>query len=267
MADHHRSKSFAAGVMLLLGAIVLLVSMFVGWYQVSFDGSATILGTGFSVTSAINFYPGSNAQATLGCSGSSLCPPVTSETRSYADSGFNNTGHLYEAIQGLILGGFLLGLIGGILAFVVGAGRTNLYTIALFLALVALVLAVAGPAMIAIAGPGAIKSDAPSFYSNNSSGPWNSFWGSCTGSSCGLFGVGGIPGGSGVSFTENWGPSAGWYLALIGFVLMLIGFVVLLVARKAVRETAAAPPPSWTPPPAAASTAPPPAVPPAPPSS
>ena len=90
-----------AGVLALIGAILLIVSMFLGWSML--QSSASFGGASESAT--INFLPGTNYQTMTSCSGSSFCPSSTTTTTAYSTSNQSATRTVFEVTQGLIIGG------------------------------------------------------------------------------------------------------------------------------------------------------------------
>ena len=213
---HHNTKRnrTAAGALAIIGAVLLIAALFVGWYQetVSFNVS------GFSGTNTGDFYI-TNKVVTTSTSGGN----TNTVTKSYSDAGLNKTGQLAGAIEGIVIAGIILGFIGAILGFG-SRGRQSWVRPAMALLVLALLLSIVAPIGMLALQPSAVKSDSNSSLTNGQSGPWNSFFGSCSaGSSCAA--------GSGGSFT--WGPYVGWYLSIVAFVLFLIALIVLSGARKA----------------------------------
>jgi len=201
-----------AAVLAIIGALLLIVSAFIGWYTISVTASAA----GFSASGSENFLPGSSYTSSF--SGSTT-------TQSYSSTNATNVGNLFMATQYILIGGFILGLLGGLLLFASSMkGRESWSKPAMILLVLALLMAIVAPAYVAAAAPGAFKADIPASASSNNSGPWSSFTGSCSaGATC--FTGGG--GGTGVSGTTTWGPAAGWYLAWGGFVVLLIAIILL----------------------------------------
>lgn len=216
------SMGKVAGVLAIIGAILLIASAFLGWYVVSISENAL----GVSVTATETFLPGSSY--TSNALGSTT-------TQSYSSSHLNNTGGLFMITQYILIGGFVLALLGGILYFAsTMRGRESWSKPAMILLVLALLLAIVAPAYVAGALPGAFKSDSPTGQSTNTSGPWSSFIGSCsTGSGC----FGGQGGGGGSSGTATWGPGVGWYLAVVAFVLLLVSVILLWRAKMAPAES------------------------------
>jgi hypothetical protein len=200
-------------IVVLIGLVLLLVAMFTPWYTWEMSAS----GSGTSASETINFYPGlpsENGTLKYTCTGAASgdCPTQSS----YNQASLNHTGAIAETGLFLIIGGVVFGflaLIFGLLA----RGNARRTTPAIALAVLALILAVAAPALFAVQLPGAVSSDTPG---HSGSGPWSTFLGS--NSSTTAFG----------SETLTWGPGMGWYLAFGAFALFLIGAIILIAARK-----------------------------------
>jgi hypothetical protein len=215
MASNKRRRVVGA-IVVLIGAILLIVAAFTPWYAESFKVSFE----GYSITITANSYPGipsSNGTIQYTCSGlpsAASCPSQTS----YKDARLNNTGNIAEAGYFMAIVGFILGFIGAILGV---ASRTNPRRAgpAIALAVVAMILAVAAFGLFAALIPGAIGSDTPG---HTGTGPWSSFTGSANTTSFG------IP----IAGTLSWGPSIGWYIAIVAFVILLIGVILLFRYRK-----------------------------------
>jgi hypothetical protein len=214
-----------AGVILFIGAILLVVAVVTPWY--SYERS----GAGASVTQ--NSYadlPSTNGSIQYSCSGlptGASCPSQTS----YSDRNLNNTGAVAETGFFMLIAGIVLGFIGAILG-VVSRGNSRWTTPAIALGVIALVLAIAAPGLFAASLPGAIAKDTPNHPSN---GPWSTFYGSNS-TTVPLIG----------SETITWGPAIGWYLSIAGFAFFLVGVVLLARYRKELPEPST-PPSSMTP--------------------
>lgn len=223
-------------VLALIGAIILLASVAVGWYAWSFSASGSGSGISYSSTLTETLYPGDKVvtASSSTCTGSSYCSSISSSqsnSTTYQKLMLNNTGNLYGAAEGLVIAGGIAGLLGAILLMVSGS-KPSFRKIFLALGVIALILAIAAPMALLAAQPGAIHSDATSHGGTISgSGPWSSFFGSCSGTACGN----NTPQNS----SATWGPSVGWYLSIVGFVLFL---VALLMGWRAKPMAAAAAP-------------------------
>ncbi|MFZ0892756.1 MAG: hypothetical protein WB778_00880 [Thermoplasmata archaeon] len=196
--------------LVLAGVILLIASLFVGWWslEVSGFGITETLVLGFPVPNGgngVSFECGGNLSQFI-----QHCP--ASET--YSNASLNATGTLYTAIQFLVFGGVVLGLLGGVLALRTGAvGPRRKLTIVLVT--LALALSLAAPAALALAQPAAMHADYPKgTVGSNGTSPTNSFWG--TNSTDGI--------------AYDWGASVGWYVALGAFLLILVG--LFLISRR-----------------------------------
>jgi hypothetical protein len=214
---HHNTKRnrTLGGVLVLIAAILMIVSLFTAWYV--YTASESVDGSTVKTTSsAFPAYSNSqNGSLQTSCTGSSFCGSTTGT--SYSNAHQNNTGNLAVAAWYLVLGAFILGILGAILA--IGArSKQSWVTPAIALTIIAFLLALAAPVMYAAALPGAVTKDYQAQgVSTNGSGPWSSFSGSSSSGPLSL----------------TWGPGIGWILAIVGFVLFLIGALLLWRARKA----------------------------------
>ena len=134
----------------------------------------------------------------------------------YSNENLNNTGQIAEVGFFLLIGGLILGLVAAILGFM-SRGNSGRARPVMALAVIALILALAAPAMFAVALPGALAKDSPS---HPSSGPWSTFFGSNTTQ------IGST------TITTTWGPGIGWYLSFGAFVVFLSGSSCSLVRER-----------------------------------
>lgn len=200
-----RDRTIAA-CLFLLATILLVASLFVGWW--------IIQGIGEGVTDSMSFgFPATSGGngVSYTCSGGEICP----SSDSYSDLGLNNTGNLYSTTQVLVIGAVIFGLLGTLIAFGTWSRRSWI-TPSILLIFLALVLALIAPALLAISQPGAIQQDGGAkFAGTNGTNPSNSFWGSSS-SGTGNFTV-----------TYTWGATTGWLLSLVAFTMYLVGWFVL----------------------------------------
>lgn len=234
------------GALAIVGGIVLLVAIALPWYAITASGSESLgaLGGSYSISTTENDLPGSSYTVTASCSGSSTyCSAVSaiSETKTYSSSNATNTGNLYGAIEGLLIGGGILAILGAILAFVGTGTRSKLMTPALILVVLGLVLGFAAAGYLAADSVSAYKADSHGLPSNGT-GPFASFSGSCSEGTSGCFG--GFGGGG--NGTATWGPTTGWYLAWVGGVILLISVVLIWRGRSAMGSAAPSPAPMAT---------------------
>ncbi len=208
-------------LIVLVGALLLIATVFVPWYSES-ESFHTPVGGSWSYTTTS--YPGlanQNGTVRSSCSGAalplpvngSLCPP--SQT-SYNGADLNTTGLLVETGYFLLLAGFVLGVISALIGLATRRRSKGAVT-AGALGIVAMVLAVAVPVLFAVLLPTAISDDLPQ---ETGSGPWSSFMGSHTTNLVDI------------SVKLTWGPAIGWYLSFVAFVVLLVGAIVLILARK-----------------------------------
>ncbi|MGC2035954.1 MAG: hypothetical protein WA761_11020 [Thermoplasmata archaeon] len=191
-----------------MAAVLLLASVFLGWYVTTFSGS----NDGVSVSESATFVPGQTVTYSFSCSGSVACPASNQTT--YSNLGLNQTGKLYLTTQILLILGFILGFIGAIVLFVARAGFRARRSIGMALVVLGLIVAIATPMMLLALQPNALHTDSFTTGANSTSSPATSFFGSCSGSTCGLSG-------NAFNASETWGPGIGWYLAIVAFVLFV----------------------------------------------
>lgn len=214
-----RAGRIVGAIIILVGAFLLIAALFTPWYSIELKESSQ----GVSISGTYHTYPGlpstnGTVQTTYSCSGLPAGYPCPSgNTTSYQGADLNTTGLVAETGFFLLIGGFVLGLLGAIVGLTSGR-KSRRAGPALGLAVVAMILAVLAFSLFAVALPLAIGDDTPNHQGN---GPWSSFIGSGNATYYGL------PGGS-----ANWGPAIGWYLAIGAFVVLLIGVIVLAVSRK-----------------------------------
>lgn len=210
-------KGMIGGLVMVIGAILLVVSLLVGWYAVT--GS---IGSGaFSGTLTLTLKPGSQytySASAAGLSISNTCSYSGSNGTTGCVGNLAKTGQLYSIVEYLLIVGIIVGFLGAILAMMSGGRRKGAV---MGLAVIALLVAIVAPMVLLAAQPGAIKSDLGSSsggFGSNNTGPQSSFFGSSNG------------------FT--WGPSTGWYLSIGAFVLFLIG---MLLSGRGTEAAAPAP--------------------------
>jgi hypothetical protein len=255
MRGTRNTRGLLGGILFFLGAILLIVSLLSVWYVFSSSASESIAGNSISGTGQLELKTGSDYTVTFSysCSGaiaSSVCPGSSSYTCPYSGGGSgscngtraeNDTGRLYAVTEYLVLGGLILGLVGGLLALL-SPGRPGLRKGAMALGILALLFALIAPMTLLALQPGAIKSDetSPGGSAPNGTGPYSSFFGSCSGSTGGCESYGGT--GFGGNSSSSWGPSTGWYLSIGAFVLFLIGLILFLGGRGGVAAASAGAP-------------------------
>lgn len=194
----------------MVGAVLLIVSAFVGWYQVS------SVGPGYSDT--ITLLPGNSESTTCttNTASSANCPGGTSGsiTATYSSQMMNHTGQLYQIVQFLCIAAFVTGLIGGVLALIRMPSRPGLPRSGLALVAVGALLGSVGPLWVAVGQPGALSADTSS---PPPSGPWATFSGSDT------FGATSV----------TWGPWLGWYFAIAGAIALIVASTLIGLQLRA----------------------------------
>ncbi|MCI4331922.1 MAG: hypothetical protein L3K19_08795 [Thermoplasmata archaeon] len=217
-----------AGILGILGAILILVSVGLAWYTITTN--ETFNGNSFTVGE--NFNPGSSFTAT--CTGSSFCSAAPTGSHSYSSQNATNEGNLYGALFYLLIGSGVLGLIGAALTFVVDRLSGILKFLPLILVVVALLMGIGGVAYVAAGQPAALNSDTTAHGGMAPSGSWpgSSFIGSSSTS----------------SGTMNWGPGAGFYLGIVAVVMFLISMLFMFMAWKAMKANMPAEQPPMAPP-------------------
>ncbi|MCI4334371.1 MAG: hypothetical protein L3K04_01865 [Thermoplasmata archaeon] len=225
-------KGMLGGLLLIIGAILLVVALLTSWYSFTITESATVEGQSLSGSVQTSLYPGSDYKTTTsGYFGgnTTTCPYAgTTSTSGCSPYARNQTGALYSVAEFLTIGGLVLGLLAGILALMT-TGRPGMRKGAMALGILALLLALVTPMVLLAGQPAAIKNDEAQYGGHaptNGSGPDTSFFGSCSGSSC----EGGSPA-PGVSISGTWGPSTGWYLSIGAFVVFLLGILIVRGAK------------------------------------
>ena len=213
---NNKARRLVGAVIVLIGAILLIATVFMPWYTEQLKAT-TPVGTG---TSTNNAYPATPSQSNgIQCSSSGVGSCKYGSSSSYQTDRLNNTGNIAEAGLFMLIIGFVVGLVGAILA-VLWRGNPKRGTPALALAIIAMLLALLTPVLFAALLPGAQSSDYPQAERFVGSGPWSSFSGSSSGTLLT------------VPITFTWGPGIGWYLSFVAFVILLIGVVFLFLYRK-----------------------------------
>jgi hypothetical protein len=242
MVEPPPRRPVAPVVLIVMGAVLLLSTLFLGWYITSVGaGGGTYGETLYPTSVQLWHYQGGN----LSNSGGYL----------YSQVGLNHTGNLYLSVAVLIVVGGALGLLVAYRIRKRTDPRHRRLTVVLLV--LAVVIGFTGPALVVLAQPTTICSD--SIFVGTPLGtdfPHNS-----TGTSlpCGWDVVaplgpghsnsyiyGGTPGpqssfiGSenGTGEPHTWAPYVGWYLAMLSSSFMLVG--TLLYLRGERRTTAPA---------------------------
>jgi len=218
VARRRRRLLLAAGIS-ILGATLLLLSAFTGWWSLSYSE-----GNGPTITTT--FVPGSEYSVSCSVTG---CAGVRSGTSSYGAGDFGAVGTLYGAAQLLLIAAAVLGLLVGVLGLIGLGGRgfpRPVFLFAGFAALLAVVLALGAVVGVTAFQPSALSQDGGGIPATAPS-PLSSFWGSCSTNGLANDGICQSEG-SGVLVSASWGPGLGWAFAWIGAIVLLFGFVTLL---------------------------------------
>jgi len=211
------------GALLLVGVVLLIAALFMGWYVYSITAADSVSGVSVRETGTITLYPLNKITQDLVCQGWSGCAPYNiSSSSSYTQGGDNGVGALYDLVAGLVIGGIVVGLTAAALAF--GGSRRH-PNLAGSLALLAVILVALAPLLLLAVQPAVLHSQGTPYTGPGSvSGgpsPETSFFGSCSGTGCGLS----LP--NGATDNGSWGPSTGWYLGLAAIAPLLVGFFLI----------------------------------------
>jgi|GEM_PF-5758829 len=236
-----------AGLLTIVAGLVLLSSLFVGWYEFRYAGVAppTDGPNAAYFGGSSTFFPGSTFQSSASCSGNpQFC---SSGNRNHTtDYPYDNNGTVVDAYPttGKVYGFLQVDLlVAGLLAL--GAGALMLRAAAspgvgrrmtTILLLGALGLALAAPMAVWIGTPLATHVDYVADahgQATNFTGPGGSFWGACDVPSCG----------SGGGVADSWGPITGWYAGW-GAVALLVGAALIHAVAKRPQRNREAPHPS-----------------------
>jgi hypothetical protein len=200
-----------ACIILLMGVLVAAVSSQVGWYGItdSFQGT----------TSSSHYQTGVTYSLFSPCDVASMqvylfCGEASAST----------LGTLYQLTGTLVVLGLAIAFAAMVFGFVLilaPRSRSRLSPMMPFiLTVVAATLILAAPLVLALAQPAAygatVGSENGFTCPNNGGGPNTTFFGGCS-----------VPDGTIGTYNFSWGPSVGWYLALVAFALFLVGALQL----------------------------------------
>ncbi len=190
----HRRRT-NAGIVLVIGFVLSAIALGTGWWSLSGGGET------------LSFTPGSSFACTgTGCPASSAYSMYSSQM-----------SNLYGAIDYMIIVALIFAIIAAVFAclgaFGVAFGRGQL-TLVVLLGVLAGLLCVAPAIYVVLAQPAA----------------WGALAGGCNGPSfCSSFFYGSWTSGT-TSLT--YGPSIGWYAALVGFVFLIAGALLYSRTRQ-----------------------------------
>lgn len=205
-----RLRSVASASLAVAGAILLLVLLFISWYAITIQVS----GLGIQGTSTANLQLGTVVTQTESCTGSPLCPASTSNSTTYSDLKWNDTGNLYEAMQYLTIAGAVVGFAGAAFALFRNDRSSRARSLVIAILLIATVLAIVVPLTLLVYQPTAMNNDG--VYRNVTTA--RDFFGSCSGSACGV--------NTSATITASWGPTSGWDLAFVAFGFLLAALLL-----------------------------------------
>jgi hypothetical protein len=161
-------KGTIGGLLFVVGAVLLIVSLLSVWYVFSETESSYSTGQSNSNTVQDGFRPGSSYtdSSSSSCSGlqgpgcpsgqSASCPYSGGGGASCPRGGANQTGRLYLATEYVLIGGIVMGLIGAVLA-ILSPGRPGLWRGAMALGILALLFALIAPMTLFALQPGALS--------------------------------------------------------------------------------------------------------------
>ncbi len=229
-ARRTRGRLFLIAALLALGGAALLIA---SAFQPTWTFSAVEPSGASPLDQTLAFYPGGSFTQTC----EAYCPsPGSSISVAYTAWGLNGTGALYSAYEGVWVA---LGTLCVLPALFVGLAarpsRRHQYQHrrllwAMRLAGIAPLIALG---VLMAVQPGVIGADSGAVTSVHWSGvspsPSQSFAGSCAGSQ-------GADGSCPAGESQNWGPGAGFYLALAAGLLVLLGSVFVGLGRRALRD-------------------------------
>ena len=225
-ASNRRARRIIVLALPLLGAALLLVSLFLGWYTSEITATT---GGGYTNIETLNPMWVASSESTQGQSFSKLI--------GYPAANLPHTGQLYADVTLVVGLGALLGLAAGFFG-VLGKG-VRFRAIVFATALAASGLAVAAPTALYLEQPTTICSEpqmtwnGPPPVGNQSAPTPTCGWGQpCDTQGC-WTGASGPPGqessffGSDTSVRDHtWGPSIGWYLSFLAAVVLAGGALV-----------------------------------------
>jgi hypothetical protein len=238
--QYHKRQLIIA-VLATIGLILGIAAAVSPWYSTQVQG-ADSGASGESIDITTDLSPGgtwsANAVCSSGCGGVEniglSCP--------YGGGGLdecpamNGNGALYGDIQIMTVSGILAGALGAAMAFVASVGflrPRGLLELAALLLLLGGALWMGGAAYLVVQQPAAFQSDLPTLGQDSvlfvycepaTQGPNTTFIGSCHASE--------TSGGESASLSSSWGPTYGWYVAIVGGALMVIAALALLSTSK-----------------------------------
>lgn len=221
-------RSVIGAALLVVGVVLLLATLFVGWYAYSITAADSSSGTPFTITGTITLFPLDQVSEAVSCQGWSGCSSYNGTvTGPYPQGGSNSLGGLYDLVAGLVIASIALGLAAAVLTLARVRRLSRLTGILVVLAIVLLALA---PTILLAAQPSVLSAQGAPFTESgkttSTSSPGTSFFGSCSGTGCGVSLQ------AGVTDSGTWGPSLGWYLCLGALAPLLAGLLVIRGEQK-----------------------------------
>jgi hypothetical protein len=222
-------KEWIVVSLMLVGAALLFCTLFLGWYSTEVSSGSTALGETFFLT---------NVQLSGTQSGTPYSSSVT-----YPTAYLPHTGSLYLDVVGVAIAGAALALLtSGLILSGVNRNHRSLVSV---LAVLTVVLSVAGPTLLLTAQPSVVCSDSSSVPpplgappAGNSTEPecgwaivspvgegsgYSTFFDTTPGPQTSYFGTGIANG-----YNHTWGPSIGWYVAWLASAILLVGALLYL---------------------------------------
>ncbi|MGC2034880.1 MAG: hypothetical protein WA761_05490 [Thermoplasmata archaeon] len=243
MAPSQSRRRTAASVLTVLAILLLISSLFLSWYQIS----VTLNGLA-SVSNTQSFYlTGHVATNDTQCQGT-VCQS-TSASPSYSSQGYQATGDLYEAMGIVALLAIILAFLAGLTSLASRRSSRRWVRSTVVLTLLALLVTISIPVGFVLAQPDAMAQDASAHpdstgleYNNTSVGPGDSYFGSCTNTTCGANTSSNATIVHGGSIGGTWGPSIGWYVGWAAAGLLAASLVIFPRGRTAGGTGAPEPP-------------------------
>ncbi len=222
-----RRRALRGSVLVLLGLVVLVAASMSTWYSIVNTETLTpTSGQASSSQTGLTFGPFTPCPNIVVFN----APAFTQNACAGSDLSL-----LYNTVRDIEVIGMGVGLLTGLLGLGLAIGRSLAQKISpnmvVVLALVATILLVAAPLALAVEQPAALQRAYGNFLTEcwnetmpQNSGPNLTFVGSCRN----------VPGNQSlpsVTYSDSWGPTSGWYLALVGAALYLLGSIELLRYR------------------------------------
>jgi len=222
------SRRFLPGFLLsMVGLLVLLSSLFLPWYSYTISGKAWIGNVYYDVYDRADYsFTGIRVIDEKSVPGFTV-GHTSSQSWAEYDKHYADTRHAAPRLSG-VYSGTLLILVAAVTLCALGAFLAAIFRLRKKPLLFPCVVVLAG-ALVALAGAGAfsawhqpaVQNDrselhVPTYPTSAPSGPYASFSGEA----------------SRAPLDYEWGPAAGWYLAMAGPALVIFGAVVLYAMNR-----------------------------------